>query len=370
MTKALCIFTTLLGNKSTASRLTDIFNRMEGVDPTYILLEQEDFRRFPAPRWARATSPWECQYVARQKLKVAAVGPFDILLVQTWEFVTAFRSLAKRAPAAALMDSIPATMDAQLRQRGLGGWKRTLASQVHDLPFARAVRDFVYFLPMGSDCADALHTRYGVAKEKCAVTLAPQELDFWKPAPQNPSGRFRLLFVGNDFERKGGEIALRLYSAHLAEFCSLTIVSNDPCLQNRALPNEVAWRRGMNRDGILDLYQQSDLFVFPTQQDYMPQVLAEALSAGLPCMANDVGGIKDLVIDDRTGYLMAREAPLEVWAGRIRELAANTARLAELRQRARAFAEQNLGADRFRDMIIGVTGRLIAQVVTRKLHTT
>ena len=367
MTKALCIFTTLLGNRSTTERLIEIFNRLEGVETTYVLLEREDFRRFAAPRWARATDAWESQYVARQKVKAAAVGPFDILVVQTWEFVTAFQSLAKRVPAAVLVDSIPATMDAQLRQRGQGGWKRTLASQVHDIPFARAVRNFEYFLPMGSDCAHSLHTRYGVPQDRCEITLAPQDLEFWKPAakrealPRRGAGGLRLLFVGNDFERKGGEILLRMYRSHLAEFCSLTILSNDPCLENTILPEGVTWRKGMNREGVLGLCRQSDLFVFPTQQDYMPQVLAEALAAGVPCIANDVGGIKDLVIDGRTGYLMAREAPMEAWVRQIRELASNAPKLDELSRGARSFAEQNLGMDRFQTLIAKVAGRLIAK---------
>ena len=64
--------------------------------------------------------------------------------------------------------------------------------------------------------------------------------------------------------------------------------------------------RGRSRDQLVQIYQQSDVFLFPTQQDYMPQVLAEALSTGLPCIANNVGAIRDLVRDGETGFLMSR----------------------------------------------------------------
>jgi hypothetical protein len=41
-TKALCIFTNLLGNKSVATTLTETLDRLPGLEPTYVYLEVED----------------------------------------------------------------------------------------------------------------------------------------------------------------------------------------------------------------------------------------------------------------------------------------------------------------------------------------
>src|SRR3954447_2952505 len=100
-TKALCIFTTLLGNNATARGLMDTLDRTEDIDPTYVLLSAEDYSRYRTPWWTRVSNPWEAQYIARQKVRPVLDRHFDILLVNAWELVIAFRSLARRIPAAA-----------------------------------------------------------------------------------------------------------------------------------------------------------------------------------------------------------------------------------------------------------------------------
>jgi glycosyltransferase involved in cell wall biosynthesis len=120
----------------------------------------------------------------------------------------------------------------------------------------------------------------------------------------------------------------------------------------------VVLRRGLNREAIRQLYRDSDLFVFPTKQDYMPQVLAEALATGLPCIANDVGGIRDLIRDGETGFLMTCETPSEVWATRLEQLRTDKAELDRLARGARTFAEQKLDALVFTRLVTQIAERL------------
>ena len=363
--RAVCIFTTLLGNNATTRRLREVLNGLETIEPVYVPVEAIDFRRFPAPAWARTTDAWESQYVARRKAAPTLAEPFDMFFVNCWEFVTAFRSFSRRVPAAVLMDAVPATVNEQLRRRVGATWKRALSHRLHDAPFARAIRSFSYCLPMGSDAAEALRDVYGFPEDRCATTLAPQDLDVWKPhsarSGLDRDRPFRLLFVANDFKRKGGDFLLRLYSGSLASSCTLNILSNDPLLERMILPAGVKWKHSQTREQVLDAYRESDLFVFPTLQDFMPQVLAEALSTGVPCIATDVGGIRDLVRDGETGFLMPQNGTTHQWAEKIESLRANRYLREDLSTRARSFAEQNLGIDRFTDLIRTVVERLAAE---------
>jgi glycosyltransferase involved in cell wall biosynthesis len=131
----------------------------------------------------------------------------------------------------------------------------------------------------------------------------------------------------------------------------LKIVSNDPALEREQLPQGVSWIRGRNRDQVRDLLHTSDLFVFPTRQDYMPQVIAEALTTGVPCIASDVGAVRDLVQTNRTGFLMPYDASLEAWAQTIRSLRDQPERLEQLSRTSREFAEQHLDRTIFEDLI-------------------
>lgn len=67
--KALCIFTNLLGNKVMTSRLIATLNRLPELEPTFICIDVEDYKNFPAPWWARATSAWQAEFIARQKAR-------------------------------------------------------------------------------------------------------------------------------------------------------------------------------------------------------------------------------------------------------------------------------------------------------------
>lgn len=356
--RILCILSTLLGNKRMTERLLQVFRTMPDVEPVPVLLQPEDYRNFPAPRWAKLTNPWESQYIAWQKSQAYLAQPFDMLLVNSWENVIRFRDVARRVPAAALLDVVPATVDAQMRDCGHGGWKRRLSHTVHSAAFARAVPSFDCLLPMGSDCARSLVDDYGCDPGRCRVTLAPQDLDVWRPSRTAPSEPLRLLFVGNDFARKGGDFLLHLYSSHLASACRLVIASNDPSIANRNWPSGVTLVHGLTREQMLDLYRQSDLFLFPTRQDFMPQAVAEALAVGLPCIATDVGAVRDLVRTGETGFLMSRADTPELWARRIQELIVNPDELARLSEGARRFAEENLGLPRF----AGLMGEIIQRL--------
>jgi glycosyltransferase involved in cell wall biosynthesis len=142
-----------------------------------------------------------------------------------------------------------------------------------------------------------------------------------------------------------------MFEEHLSSSFLLTIVSNDPVLNRVILPSGVEWKQKLNRQQILSVYQGGDLFVFPTEQDYMPQVLAEALACGLPCMAADVGGISGLIVHGQNGILMGPGAPAALWAEKIIELFSQPENLASMAVAARAFAVKSLSEQGFAQLI-------------------
>ena len=53
-----------------------------------------------------------------------------------------------------------------------------------------------------------------------------------------------------------------------------------------------------------DLFSAADVFLFASKADNLPLVIQESLSCGTSVIANDVGGIPDMVIDGETGWLL------------------------------------------------------------------
>ncbi len=179
--RGLLIFTTLLGNSATTQQLLWVFKKRPDIETDVVLIGNEDFLKYPPPFLNRLSDGWTGRYVARQKATPFLDQPYDFLLVNSWEFVIEFRKVARRIPGAALMDAVLATVDAQLRHRGLGGWKRTVAHRLHHFPFRAAAREFQLFLPKGSVSAAALNDHDGGDRSRCLITLAPQNLESWKP---------------------------------------------------------------------------------------------------------------------------------------------------------------------------------------------
>jgi glycogen synthase len=55
---------------------------------------------------------------------------------------------------------------------------------------------------------------------------------------------------------------------------------------------------------VAEIMQIFDIFVLPSQNEGMGRVLVEAMASGKPVVASRVGGIPDLVKDEKTGLLV------------------------------------------------------------------
>ncbi|HUH82030.1 MAG TPA: glycosyltransferase family 4 protein [Solirubrobacteraceae bacterium] len=146
------------------------------------------------------------------------------------------------------------------------------------------------------------------------------------------------LFVGGEWERKG----LRLVIEALAgapEWALVVAGDGDRAryeglARSLRVAERVRWL-GVQRD-VAPLYELADAFVMPTSYETFSLVTFEAAAAGLPLLATPVSGINELLQDGRNGFLVERSG--ESIAARLRLLAADSARTAELGAAAREAA--------------------------------
>jgi glycosyltransferase involved in cell wall biosynthesis len=59
-------------------------------------------------------------------------------------------------------------------------------------------------------------------------------------------------------------------------------------------------------------YNIMDVFVLSSLSEGMPNALIEAQSSGIPAIATDVPGVDEIVIDEKTGYIVEKRAYEEI----------------------------------------------------------
>lgn len=136
------------------------------------------------------------------------------------------------------------------------------------------------------------------------------------------SGR-TILFVGVDWERKGGPellAAFREVRRRIPE-AQLWIAGCDPGVSEEG----VTTFGRVSGERVADLYAEADVFCLPSRMDPSASVLAEAAAAGLPVVATPVGGNLERVEDGTTGYLLD--------AGRLADALTQLLRDPDLRKR-------------------------------------
>jgi len=203
--------------------------------------------------------------------------------------------------------------------------------------------------------ADSAIRDYGANKAKVHVFPMGANFDA-APSPDDISARrsgecVRLLFVGVDWQRKGGQIAFDTLTAldRMGIPAKLTILGCAP-------PSEVSHpaltvipflnkNDPVQREQLSTLYLDSDLFILPTRAECMGIVFCEAAAFGLPVFATATGGVPSVVENGRTGQLFSLEAGGDEYANAIAELWRNPVRLDELSSASRARFDRDLNWD-------------------------
>ncbi|QAY77038.1 glycosyltransferase family 4 protein [Sphingosinicella sp. BN140058] len=142
-------------------------------------------------------------------------------------------------------------------------------------------------------------------------------------------GPVRLLFVGTDWKRKGGPVALSAVRA-LAERgiqSSLDIVGcSEEVLEGASpLPN-VTFHGFIDKSSPADqatlnrLYSEASFFILPTAAEAWGIVFAEAAHHGLPSLGYATGGVTTVVSDGETGILLPVGSSGDTFASHIEAL--------------------------------------------------
>lgn len=280
--------------------------------------------------------------VGRREVRRALTAPADVRVYNTQVVAALGGSPAREKPYVVITDITPVQQDQMAEGYGhrldrlapVRWWKHHVNRDVF-----RSAR---WCVGWSSWAAESIVRDYGVPQERVHVVPPGLDLELWRPTDRAGRDKVRILFVGGDFDRKGGPDLLEAFRL-LPETPELVIVTNSDVRPGErvtvvrdAVPND---RR------LLDLYRTSDVFALPTHAEAFGIAAAEATASGLPVVASPVGGLCDIVVDDETGLVVPSGDPIAL-AKALRRLVTEPALRGRLGAGARRHAERAFDAGR------------------------
>jgi glycosyltransferase involved in cell wall biosynthesis len=180
-------------------------------------------------------------------------------------------------------------------------------------------------------------------------------------------GGVRLLFIGADWERKGGPVVLEI-KRHLDSLgipCELFLVGN--------CPKDMPLENGINVLGRLDksdgnqlrelcrLYELAHFFVLPTSAEAYGIVFSEAQAFGCPSLTYAVGGTPTAVLDGITGYTLPLGSAAKDFAQMIGSLVRAPQRYEQMSANCRARYETEANWSTWAKAVLDLANQLCGQ---------
>jgi glycosyltransferase involved in cell wall biosynthesis len=204
------------------------------------------------------------------------------------------------------------------------------------------LRAAVRVIALSTDQATFLEQTYQVSADKIAVIPNGIGSEFSpKPRPDGPRDRpLHVLYVGRLSPQKALPRLIHALAAMTQPVEALLVGEGDerPVLENLVRcygPDNVQLPGPRQGDELVATYQWADVFVLPSDREGMPLVALEAMASGLPVVATDVVGNRELL--NGIGLLVKPDAA--ALAAALDEVAENEILRLKLSEQSLAAAE-------------------------------
>jgi glycosyltransferase involved in cell wall biosynthesis len=339
MKSVLCIVHGVLGWRTIAERIADVTSQFEDMRVDVVVVR---------PNFVVSSLMWQqnSKYYFKRHLPifdsvsvfarlcgklVSLTSEYDGVLAMSQSTAGGLRQAGYKGRLVAYVDST--------RHLSRTTFGATNVSERREARERSVFQSLDFIVGMSNWVVDDIVGYYGVAREKTSVVYPFTSVIDVHEKNCDVDRKLKLIFVGNDFIRKGGADLLKWQKAGLHNFVELNIVTNDK-LDEVAVPGVIFHRGVTNMELKRELLPNVHLIVHPTYEDMSAIVVVEAAAAAIPAVVTNIAGVGELVVHNKTGILVD-PAQRHLFAGFIAELANDRIRLSRMSAAARKHSLEN-----------------------------
>ncbi len=168
-----------------------------------------------------------------------------------------------------------------------------------------------YLIEHSIASAEKIHTVH--AGTNVPITLVKNELSVQDI--KSSSATKTILFVGREFERKGGDVVVEAFTKVLREYPGkVRLVIAGPktweaCGTGKSIiPDGIEFLGDADYSTLRRYFAEADVFCMPSRFEAFGIVFAEALANGVPCIGRNAYAMPEIIRHGDNGYLLDEHA--------------------------------------------------------------
>jgi glycosyltransferase involved in cell wall biosynthesis len=335
---------------------------MENVDATWLpvkLNPKELVEEIPLARIPPFSTSWSLQRALLTRSRVHWLekngGSFDAAYFNTASPAFFLGRFRRRVPCVDALDATPIILKRYGYNKPRADGNLLVRRLRHRLA-QNVFRDAIHLLPWSRFAKESLIRDYGIPENRISIVPPGIDLEIWSDHLDSSrrlgtsSGNLMVLFVGGNFDRKGGDLLLSIARKEEFQQCDFHFVTKGfkgPSGPNIFVHDNLA----ANSEALISLYRKADIFALPTRADFFPLAALEAMAMGLPVLITKVGGIDEIVMDGETGFTVPANSE-EDFVDRLRVLVRDPELRIRLGRNGRRLAESRFDLETIAETII------------------
>lgn len=156
---------------------------------------------------------------------------------------------------------------------------------------------------MSNNVKQSLIEDYCIEGGKVSVVGAGPNVKIPHPNWSNPHKDKTVLFVGKDFNAKGGPTLLQAFDIvrrQIREARLIVVGEKYPDIRKE----DVDFRGYVRPEDMAEVYREATIFVLPTVREAFGIAFLEAMAHKLPCIGSRIEAIPEIIDDGKTGFLV------------------------------------------------------------------